>query len=68
MVYDLTGSSRQGRTHAYEIEGAIVHLQTHPEACDRMRRAAKSTPRLYTWETAVRNLIGKLEHQARLQG
>jgi glycosyltransferase involved in cell wall biosynthesis len=53
---------------AREIEDYVLYLRAHPQESDRIRRAARRTARLYTWEAAVRNLLGKLEHQARLQG
>jgi hypothetical protein len=33
-----------------------------------MRRAARATARYYTWESAILNLIAKVENQARIQG
>jgi glycosyltransferase involved in cell wall biosynthesis len=51
-----------------EIEGYVMYLRDHPDESARIRRAARRTARLYTWDAAVRNLLGKLEHQARLQG
>jgi Glycosyl transferases group 1 len=53
---------------AREIEDYVLYLRAHPQESDRIRRAARRTARLYIWEAAVRNLLGKLEHQARLQG
>jgi glycosyltransferase involved in cell wall biosynthesis len=55
-------------TDPQEVEGYVLYLRDHPDESDRLRRAARRTARMYTWEAAVRNLIGKLEHQARLQG
>ena len=51
-----------------EIEGYVLYLRDHPEESNRIRQAARRTARMYTWEAAARNLLGKLEHQARLQG
>jgi len=51
-----------------EIESAILYLRDFPEEALRVRHAAKATARHYTWEATVKNLLSKLEHQARLQG
>lgn len=51
-----------------EIVNYMVYLQNNPGQKNRMRRAAKLTARLFTWEAAAQNLIGKLENQARIQG
>jgi hypothetical protein len=32
-----------------------------------MRKAARRTARLFTWEAATQNLIGRVENQARMQ-
>ena len=50
-----------------EIEDYVLYLRDHPDESDCIRQAARRTARFYTWEAAVRNLLGKLEHQARLQ-
>jgi glycosyltransferase involved in cell wall biosynthesis len=55
-------------TDPREVEGYVRYLQDHPDESHRIRQAARRTARMYTWEAAVRNLIGKLAHQARLQG
>jgi hypothetical protein len=55
-------------TDPQEIEGYVLYLRDHPNESHRIRQAARRTARMYTWEAAIRNLIGKLEHQARLQG
>jgi hypothetical protein len=51
-----------------EVEDYVLYLRDHPDESDRIRHAARRTARFYTWEAAVRNLLGKLDHQARLQG
>lgn len=51
-----------------EIVNYILYLRNYPEHMKRMQRAARITARLFSWEAAVQNLIGKLENQARTQG
>ena len=51
-----------------EIVGYMTYLRHHPEECMRIRKAARRTARYFTWEAAVRNLIGKLENQAMIRG
>ena len=51
-----------------EIVGHMMYIQDYPEEGGRMRRAARATARYYTWETAILNLIAKVENQARIQG
>jgi glycosyltransferase involved in cell wall biosynthesis len=52
---------------AKEIEDYVMYLQGRPDEQERMRRAARQTARQFTWEEAIRNLIQKLERQARSQ-
>ena len=51
-----------------EIESCLLYLQDFPEEELRVRRRAKATARYFTWDYSGKNLISKLEHQARLQG
>jgi glycosyltransferase involved in cell wall biosynthesis len=51
-----------------EIENYLLYLRDFPEEGFRIRRAARATACHFSWEASVRNLINKLEHQARLQG
>ncbi len=51
-----------------EIVGYLMYLRDNPEEGMRMREIARYTARYFTWENAVRNLINKLENQARIQG
>ncbi len=51
-----------------EIVSYIMYLKNYPQQMKRMRSVARSTARYYTWESAVQNLIGKLENQGRIQG
>jgi glycosyltransferase involved in cell wall biosynthesis len=51
-----------------EIVSYVKYLKNYPLQMERMRRVAKSTARYYTWESAIQNLIGKLENQGRIQG
>ncbi|MDY6918363.1 MAG: glycosyltransferase [Chloroflexota bacterium] len=50
-----------------EIVGYITYLREYPEEVVRMRKAARRTARLFTWEAATQNLIGRVENQARVQ-
>ena len=51
-----------------EIETHITYLDRHPEERRRMRQAGRGTAGQYVWEKVIKNLIRKLEYQARLQG
>ncbi len=51
-----------------EIESSLLYLREFPEEEAKVRRRAKATARYFTWEYSGKNLISKLEHQARLQG
>jgi len=51
-----------------EIVGYVTYLRETPQEDRRMRKAARRTARQFTWESAVRNLVGKLTNQARVQG
>ena len=51
-----------------EIEACVMYLEEHPEEKGRIRKAARHTARRFTWEEVMRNLILKLEYQARIQG
>jgi glycosyltransferase involved in cell wall biosynthesis len=51
-----------------EIETYISYLDQHPEEKRRMRQAGRGTAGQYVWEKVIKNLIRKLEYQARLQG
>jgi len=50
-----------------EIVGYATYLREYPNEGIRMREAARRTARYFTWEAAVRNLVSKLENQARMQ-
>ncbi|MDY6917336.1 MAG: glycosyltransferase [Chloroflexota bacterium] len=51
-----------------EIAEYVSYLWEHPEEDVRIRKAARRTARDFTWEAATRNLLSKLENQARIQG
>jgi glycosyltransferase involved in cell wall biosynthesis len=51
-----------------EIEAYVMYIQEHSAENERIRKAAKQTAGLFTWEAVIKNLIQKLEYQARLQG
>jgi len=50
-----------------EIVDYAMYLQDYPEESTRIRKAARHTARYFTWDVAARNLISKLENQARIQ-
>ena len=50
-----------------EITEYVMYLRRHPDESGRIRKAARRSARLFTWEAAARNLIRKLENQARIQ-
>ncbi len=51
-----------------EIEGYVMYLNRHPDEAERLRESGKETARLFTWDKVIRNLLQKLEFQARVQG
>jgi glycosyltransferase involved in cell wall biosynthesis len=51
-----------------EIEDYLLYLKNFPHEVLRIREAAKATARNFTWQASVKQLIHKLEQQARLQG
>jgi glycosyltransferase involved in cell wall biosynthesis len=51
-----------------EIEEYVIYLDEHPEEEEKIRKAARQTAKLFTWEEVIRNLVRKLEYQARIQG
>jgi hypothetical protein len=53
---------------AREIEEYLLYLKDFPEEGRRIRRAARTMARNFTWQASVSNLIHKLEQQACLQG
>lgn len=51
-----------------EIVSYAMYLRDFPEEATRIRESARHTARYFTWEAAIRNLISKVENQARTQG
>jgi len=51
-----------------EVVSHVMYLRESPEEGKRMRKAARRTARNFTWESAVDNLLGKLNNQAKAQG
>jgi len=51
-----------------EIEAYVMYLEEYPEEKKRIRKAARHTAKQFTWEEVIKNLIRKLEYQARIQG
>ena len=51
-----------------EIVSYVMYLKKYPHQTERIRRVARSTAHYFTWESAVQNLITKLESQGRIQG
>ncbi len=50
-----------------EITESVMYLRENPEESSRIRKAARKSARQFTWEAAAKNLIRKLENQARMQ-
>ncbi|OGO32932.1 MAG: hypothetical protein A2Z29_01710 [Chloroflexi bacterium RBG_16_56_11] len=46
----------------------LSYLQENPDVTKKIRRMARETARIYTWERVVEYLIRKLEYRARSQG
>lgn len=53
---------------SWEIVSNLLYLRDHPDDEERIRRAARNSARLYTWEKVVDDLVNKVEQQARVQG
>jgi len=51
-----------------EIEAYLTYLEATPNEGRRLRLAARQSAKRYVWDEVVKNLIQKLEYQARLQG
>jgi len=51
-----------------EIEAHVMYLQEHPWEKERIRQAGRQTAAMFTWEEVTKNLIRKVEYQARRQG
>ncbi|MBI2830168.1 MAG: glycosyltransferase [Chloroflexi bacterium] len=51
-----------------EIEEYVVYLEEHPGDKQKILAAGKLTAARFTWKQAMKNLIEKLEYQARIQG
>ncbi|MEE8470294.1 MAG: glycosyltransferase [Dehalococcoidia bacterium] len=51
-----------------EMEAYVMYIQEHSEEKERIRKAARQTASLFTWEAVIKNMIQKLEYQARVQG
>jgi glycosyltransferase involved in cell wall biosynthesis len=51
-----------------EIVSYVMYLKNYPRQMKRIRKVARSTAHYFTWESAVQNLISKLESQGRIQG
>ena len=76
----FTGST--GEDYAIPFHNAIVlettdpremviylsYLNEYPHVAQKMRRMAKETARIYTWERVIEYLVRKLEYRARSQG
>lgn len=51
-----------------EIVSNLMYLRDHPVHEERIRRAARHSARLFTWDKVGEDLVGKVEQQARAQG
>jgi glycosyltransferase involved in cell wall biosynthesis len=45
-----------------EMIGYLLHLRSHPNLVDEIRREARRTAALFTWPEVIENLLGKLEY------
>lgn len=50
-----------------EILGYLIHLRSHPQSVQQIRREARRTAALFTWPEVIENLLGKLEYLAMTQ-
>jgi len=50
-----------------EIVDYTMYLRDYPEESTRLRKAARRSARYFTWDATVKNLISKLENQAKIQ-
>jgi glycosyltransferase involved in cell wall biosynthesis len=55
-------------TDPKEMVVYLSYLKDHPDMDKNIRRMAKETARIYTWERIIDYLIRKLEYRARAQG
>ncbi|MFH0914449.1 MAG: glycosyltransferase [Chloroflexota bacterium] len=55
-------------TDPREIEDYLLYLKTHPSEAERILRNARETASFFTWQEVLKNLLHKLEYQARNQG
>jgi len=51
-----------------EIECYVTYLEAHPQMKVQIRKTARETANMFTWEEVIKNLTQKLEYQARVQG
>ena len=53
---------------AEEIVGYLMHLKASPKVVTEIRREARRTAALFTWDEVIENLLGKLEYLAMTKG
>ncbi|HET6315058.1 MAG TPA: glycosyltransferase [Chloroflexota bacterium] len=53
---------------AEEIVGYLMHLRESPKLVSEIRREARRTAALFTWDEVIENLLGKLEYLAMTRG
>lgn len=53
---------------AEEIVGYLMHLRASPKLVAEIRREARRTAALFTWDEVIENLLGKLEYLAMTRG
>ena len=51
-----------------EIVGYLMHLKASPRVVTEIRREARRTAALFTWDEVIENLLGKLEYLAMAKG
>jgi len=55
-------------TDPKEIESYVTYLYSHEDKENNMRDSAQKTAWRFTWEEVIKNLIGRTESQASIQG
>jgi glycosyltransferase involved in cell wall biosynthesis len=51
-----------------EMIGYLLHLRSHPNLVEEIRRESRRTAALFTWPEVIENLLGKLEYLAMTRG
>lgn len=51
-----------------ELVGYLMHLRSHLDVMEQIRREGRRTAALFTWPEVIENLVGKLEYLAMTRG